>query len=440
MPSAAEDDETAKDASPPGSMPVPRIIYIRDYPTLAPSLSSWFQPLLSSVRAHRQGPIARPTSPVTNPMTIVLGMTPSIVPPAPSSPSNAGNPTGLLRFLMNRGTVGVTNRRNDGNRPSDPWDESEAADKARERRLRERLRKWESGDPSFHEELPSAPFASDGGGETSGSGTELIIAGPGSQAFGSGIMTPRQSEAQIGGNDRSYFRLSVIVPRTRVVGQEKACRIVRRRQINELVMRMAVGSVGGVLSRGIDLSDIPSEVQESTVQAEPTASMQPPEASSATVISSNGVTPVEKTIDEDDPTAAGSSIDMWGDWGRRVEVWKTGKEIADRAVGSVMASLADSAPSEVMGNDLLLEPTPIPWSAVQAAWISQRNAQHTRRTWIKESSGQVMEDEDRVNEAEAVQVETDEVIEKVRRDPDLDQHESRLLGCIVDPSELIYPA
>ncbi|KIJ44017.1 hypothetical protein M422DRAFT_169052, partial [Sphaerobolus stellatus SS14] len=155
----------------------PRIIYIRDYPTLAPMANSWFPSLVASVRGHRQGPLSRPTSPVTSPVTIILGMTPPIIPQRSQSAGASGSPAKLLNLLLNRRLQTFPPRRNDYGKTAEPWDESEAAEKARERRLQDRLRLWEHGDPRFYEELPEPPTSSERS-PGSASGSSIIIAGP----------------------------------------------------------------------------------------------------------------------------------------------------------------------------------------------------------------------------------------------------------------------
>ena len=427
--------ETIKDPGSSSSPSPPRIIYIRDYPTLAPSLSSWYSALVSSVRSYRQGPLARPMSPILNPTTIVFGITSPIVPPLHSSSSNGSRtPTGLLRFLLNRQPPGMTSRRNDHSKSSDYWDESETAQNARERRLRERLRHWENGDPSFYEELPESPLLSDRNGDSPAPGTGIIIAAPAGQTVGSGIVASRHSEASKSDGDTPYFRLSVIVPRTRETALEKACRIARRRHINELVVRMAVGSVGGILSEQFETSARRTESRHRKTSGESSQSMNPSDRSVATngcqkdVVSGESAVASKIGHDVDDGTQ-----DMWDVWGQRVEVWTTVKKIADRAVGGVVASLAESNPDDIAGSGLSLEPTPIPWSAVQSAWNSQQKSQNTRRAWIEEASGRTIQQETWEKGTETTkEPAVDEVIERVKHDPDLDQHEARLLGCIVD--------
>ncbi|KAF8509276.1 hypothetical protein JB92DRAFT_2730503 [Gautieria morchelliformis] len=412
--------ETTKDASSSSPTSPPRIIYIRDYPTLAPSLPTWYSSLVASVRSYRQGPLARPTSPIMNPTTIIFGITPPIVPPSHSSSTGSRAPSGLLHFLLNRQPPGTASRRNDHSKSSDSWDESESAQNARERRLRERLRHWENGDPSFFEELPEVPLPSERGGDSPAPGTGIIIAGPSGQAFGSGIVASRNSEPPKGDESNPYFRLSVVVPRSREATQEKECRIARRRHINELVVRMAVGSVGGILSEQFEASIHPPNSEEPSVTGHQKNAM------SDIIRAKAGHSAL-----------GGGTRDMWEEWSQRIEVWTTVKEIADRAVGSVVASLVDSNPDDIAGNGHSLDPTPIPWSAVQSAWNSQRNSRNSRRAWIEEASGRTTQREETEKDTgSAKEPEVDEVIERVKHDPDLDQHETRLLGCIVDSASM----
>ena len=324
-------------------------------------------------------------------------------------------------------------RRTDHIKHSDSWDESETAHNARERRLRERLRHWENGDPSFYEELPESSFLHERSGELPAPGTGIIIAGPSGQSFGPGIVASRNSEPPKSDEDNPYFRLSVVVPRIREMTLEKECRIARRRHINELVVRMAVGSVGGILSEQFKASTQPTETENETSQAsgESVQSIETSHSTEPTTDSKKDVVSAEGSV------VNTSTRSMWDEWGQRVEVWTTVKEIADRAVGSVVASLADSNPDDIAGNGHSLEPTPIPWSAVQSAWDSQRNSRNTRRAWIEEASGRTAHHEEGEKDAEsAKELEVDEVIERVKHDPELDQHETRLLGCIVDSGEL----
>lgn len=159
---------------------LPRIIYIRDFPTLAPSSSVWYPALLAAVRARRQGPLARQSSPVFNPTTIVFGITPSIIPP-PAEPHHGGGDPGLLNLLMSKQNMsqGIS-----GTRSSKPeYSEDGFSEKARERRLRERLRKWERGDRSLHEEFPRLTFSNEE--DTSGPSpdSKVVVVGGGNQPF-----------------------------------------------------------------------------------------------------------------------------------------------------------------------------------------------------------------------------------------------------------------
>ncbi|GJJ12095.1 hypothetical protein Clacol_006336 [Clathrus columnatus] len=402
-PAAASNGEGT--SSPPLRSP-PRIIYIRDYPLLASTSSSWFSSLVASVRAHRQGPLSRPTSPIASPIMIVFGITPPIVPLKPSS--SLGIPNGLFNLLMNRRSNSVFGRWS--GKSMDLWDESEAAQLARERRLKDRLKNWESGDPSFYEELPESPAAVDRSTDSNAQPTaELVLSGPSGQSLGSGLIAASRVPPEIPTvNNRSFFRTSVIVPRSRITDLEKECRIARRRHLNELIMRMAIGEIGGILPESFEISS-------SIAEESPEPSMD--------------------SVNDSSSTAAVVRTDMWDSWGDRVESWTKVKEIADSAVGSVMGALILERTLDGHIINSSLDPTPVPWSAVYSAWSSHRHSRRRRKAWIDESSSKVEDDKIKAEEEET-QIENDEIIERVKRDHTLDPHETRLLGCIVDPASM----
>lgn len=392
----------------------PRIIYVRDYPTLAPSSSTWYPHLLSAVRQRRAGPMSRPTSPISNPMTIIFGITPTITPPTSSS-SPGPHGQGLISLLMSRSaspSVAAS-----GSRTSKPdWGEDEVADKEREKRLRDRLRKWEKGDTALHDELPTLSTATEAH-ENSGSPKSGVVVIGGSSGmsglppFLESALAGRSVEDRDGSTDSTrFFRTTILVPHTRSVTQERECRMARRREINGLTMRMGVGAVGGILERGIEAGkgSKPTHPQDEGSRGDGDITQQ--------------------TSDE---------ANMWDDWGRRVEVWTTVRQIGDRAVGSMVAKT-----NQMKAEKSTLEPTAIPWSAVYKAWGAQRLSGDVRKAWMKESSGKVIreQDEDDRDDKDTEEVdETDEVLERIKQDPELEQHEQKLLPCIVDAGELRSP-
>jgi len=91
----------------------PRLVYIRDFPTLSSSWTSLHPALLSAVRQRRQGALSQSTSPVVNPTVIVFGITPSIVPPS-SLLSLPPGPQGMMNMSTSRSgkaTPGVATSR-----------------------------------------------------------------------------------------------------------------------------------------------------------------------------------------------------------------------------------------------------------------------------------------------------------------------------------------
>lgn len=97
-----------------------------------------------------------------------------------------------------------------------------------------------------------------------------------------------------------HIRLTVLLPRERDSEQEVKCRVARRMQINEVNMRTAIGSIGGTLTKSLDISigHLGAELETS-------------ESKSLEV--------------------------MLHDWGQRVETWAKTKSVADRAIGSLVA-------------------------------------------------------------------------------------------------------
>ncbi|KIM80757.1 hypothetical protein PILCRDRAFT_72515 [Piloderma croceum F 1598] len=381
----------------------PRIIYVRDYPTLAPSSATWYPHLLSAVRERRIGPISRPSAPIINPMTIVFGITPSITPPASSFAAGPSG-QGLINLLMSRNSsssVGTS-----GSKPGkSDWGEDEAADKEREKRLRDRLRKWEKGDAALHDELPMLSATPEEGDSSARpkSGV-VVIGGPGGMTglppFLESAFASRSSENRDGSDSETtrFFRTSILVPGMRSLIQERASRVARRREVNELTIRMGIGAVGGIL----DPKSLSEPTHRREADAEPT------------------------TRDSDEPK-------MWDDWGKRIELWTNVKQIADRAVGSMVAAKA----SPTTPDKSTLERTAIPWSAVYHAWSAQQSSRDLRKAWMKESLGKTVreQDEDEDEEGDSME-EDDDIVERIKHDPELDQHEQKLLPCIVDAASM----
>ncbi len=392
---------------------VPRIIYIRDFPTLAPTSATWYRSLLNAVRQRRRGPIASPSSPVTNPTTIIFGITPPITPPEviSSSPSNAAR--GLLSVMMNRG-AGASPMASASKSSKTDWNEDEDATKARESRLRRRLKKWERGDSSLLDELPTLTNQDEGEEGDTKRDNVVMLGGAaiplpffqGSQGAPSN-RSPSESDSKPG-----FFRTSILVPSVRSTADERDARIDRRREINELTARMAIGAVGGVLERTPAASLIP---KESNLEFDENESDTDAEATSS-------------SLDAAAPDVAVSAHEqMWEEWGKRVELWMTVKHIADRAVGSVVANNVSYAQKQS------LEPTLVPWDAVSNAWTIQRSASELRKTWFKEAvKASLAEKAESNTEAENSLPTLDEVVERIKNDPDIDPHEQRLLPCIVD--------
>jgi hypothetical protein len=381
----------------------PRLVYVRDFPTLAASSSTWYPALLNAVRQRRAGPIARSSSPIPNPMTIIFGMTPPITPTTHSTGQilPGGSAQGLMNMLMNRqsSTVAPT-----GMKPGKPeWSEDESSDRARERRLRDRLKKWERGNVHLLDELPSLMT---GGGEEeagpSATGRKMGMVLLGGQSMGPlpsilNSLIPRpgghESSASESAPSSEFYRSSILVPSVRSVADERESRISRRREINQLTIRMAVATAGGTLG--------PLNYQQAAPSEDPAT---------------------ETSADHK------NDAKMWEDWGKGIIAWPVVRQVADRAVGSAVEQNFRE-PSSTTIPKFTLDPTPVSWSAVSRVWAARKSVRELKKSWVDEAIGRTHREEDEGNLSKDV----DEVIERIKQDPELDQHEQKLLGCIVDP-------
>ncbi|KAI6028795.1 hypothetical protein F5J12DRAFT_807761 [Pisolithus orientalis] len=471
----------------PGQHTRPRLVYIRDFPTLAPTAPTWYPHLLSAVRARRTGPIARPSSPVACPMTIICGVTPPLV------GQNSGNfsPSSVGAYPVSGSHVPGGNRRrhtsrsaasaafgassNVGSHPSSEWGEDDHATRAREKRLRERLRRWErGGDGALLEDIPRLLTAN-----TMGlSGTVSAQGSPFSQASSPFAMPPYSSseadpnrpivlvgstpldltgggmgsEGEVGDNSTAsgggapalgrFFRASVVLPSARDVGVERQCRMARRREVNELAMRMGVGGVGGVLeeeagarrcSEGSAVEDRVEGAEDLRGREGQVVSVQ----SDAKPDTHSGSCAPESYPDGI-PTGTSSQPpeehEMWADWSTCVEPWSSIRQIADRAVGSVVAAQPPtSGPLYAPG----LEPTARSGRDLRKAWTKDARVRIPRgpqQEYGAEEDGEELDGEEAEEGKGRV---VDEVVEAIKQDKDLDPHEERLLGCIVDPDMVV---
>lgn len=388
---------------PPSSTRRPRIIYIKDYPTLAASSSAWYPALLAAVRERRQGVLSRSTSPVMNPTAIVFGISPSFTVPEGGSRAPSPSTTGV-NLMSSRSTANTSSA---APKSQNEYGEDSSSEKAREKRTQRRLKRWARGNA---EDLPRLFAATEETTEADGSTGRSNVVVLGQEGFSGlspflGSVFSRalagRSHGSPGSDNRlGFFRTSLIFPTVRSLPQERESRMARRREINQLVMRMGVAQVGGVLSQ---LEDFPDGAEES------------PEGG------------------EHDKTRA----QLWEYWGRTVEVWPNVQRIADRAVGSVIATNGAHLPS-----NRSLDPTPVPWSAVFDAWAADRSTQDLWKTlFATPPSGKLPRENEEEERAEAEdEADVDEIIEKLRRNPDLEEHEQRLLGCIVDTGDCTRPA
>ncbi|KAG9055996.1 hypothetical protein FS842_000615 [Serendipita sp. 407] len=292
-----------EDAAIPTTIPGrPRLIYCRDFQLLSDSLSHWYPHFIEAVRLRRQGPIPRPQSPVYNPTIIVFGISPSIVTPR-SAPFSSPDSGSFLNVMTNRNRPSSRVGPSAGPRVME-WDESPAAQRARDKRLHEKLSNWEKHDASvFNSELPNVQSAlgEAGGQRNQGKGLmSLFVAIPDGGGGPPSITPGPPDEDPSRDRTTEQSRVTVLLPRMRDVAEETSTRMQRRLDMNQVNMRTAVGAIGGDLSKNDDLNPV---------------SFDKP------IISS-----------DDDCIKM-----MASDWSQRVETWQRTKAIADRAMGSFVS-------------------------------------------------------------------------------------------------------
>jgi hypothetical protein len=326
------------------------------------------------------------------------------------------------------------------------WGEDEDSVRAREKRLMERLRKWEKGEKVLlADELPTLQSNSSpsenvpsswsgvqpsGGGfpglAVGGLGGSLgplsgVLPGPVLQALmgspdsrpGLGPSSPSSADGTDGPTPpNNFFRCSVVIPSQRSMQNEKFSRVNRRREINELTVRMAMASIGGTLPP-LDVPFLESALRQAEAE---------------------GIRPAGRA----------DLVRMWDAWGCVVVVWSVIKQAVDRALGSVLIAQPEFQGQQQSRSQrtpkLTLDPTVVPWTAVAQAFLTKASAGAMRRHWAKEIAEAGEGEDGREGEGgmrKGREEEVDEVIERVKRDPDLDEHEQRLLGCIVDPRKSI---
>lgn len=331
-----------------------------------------------------------------NPTVIVFGISPSyVVPEAPPHPP----PSMQLMSSSARSPASSSTSSTASAKLHNEYGEDANSEKAREKRTQRRLRRWARGSSDDLPRLFSASEESSEGDDPKGRPNVVVLGQEGfsglppflGSAF-SRALAGRSHGSPESDNRLGFFRTVLVCPTLRNVPQERDVRMARRREINQLVMRMGVAQVGGELG---ELRDVPDAVEE------------PSEGG------------------EQDKTR----LQLWEHWGDTVEVWPNVQRIADRAVGSVMAASQAYLPT-----NRSLEPTHVPWSAVFDAWAADRSTQDMwKNLFTFPPSGKLpRENEEGERTGTDEEADVDEIIEKLRRNPDLEEHEQRLLGCIVD--------
>ncbi|KAG9125205.1 hypothetical protein FRC07_008570 [Ceratobasidium sp. 392] len=369
------------------SKPRPRIIYIRDFGLLSSRNSTWFPPLYSAIRARRIGGLG-PESPILNPTTVIFGVSPAISPILPTSTEGGGCNCSSCRPSAKE------------------WDESAAEERAK--RLKNLKEKWDKGSllkdlPTFRPRVKITKVEPE-----AGKGKEPVVENFKEEPaveVNDGTKTEKDNKSEGAPKDLEsasvdpksdyeqsldgYFRSCIIAPAKQNSELEQTSRENRRRELNELMLRMNVGVKGGQIESGT--APFPTKEENKHGKSEDKDKK------------SDGK---EK---EDD--------DLFKGWDERLLDSTVLEGVVERAFEISMLSSEE----EEQG------PVSITWAQLQDAWRANQSSDKERKTWTKGNGGSSDEDE---NEKKG-----DEVIEKVKS-ADLDEYEKRLLGCIVDVVKL----
>lgn len=359
--------------------------------------------------------MSRPTSPVTGPTVIILGSTPPLS-ELPQSPPHSRPPSRILSLLAAAGRIPPT--------PKAPiqeqsWTENDR--RSRERRLRERLRRWQKGHEGLLEDMPLfVPMASFSNGQTVGRRAPEISLG------GNVIAIPFGRPAGDGPSGDSptmpaegYFRVVGLVPSSRNESLERHGRMAKRLKSNELALKLAVSESGGLLTGHPEAS---FQSAASLIEASPTAVTDGQSQGSS---GSSAITLAEHSVPR--PLSFVDSCLL------TLKSWKELKAVADAVVGAVLSTSASERGLQAL--DSSIEPTTVTWEQVSRSVESSAESNSLKNAWVERTSDTRDLDDNITAGAEDLPesaLEVDEIVEAVRKDPDLDVYEQRLLGCIVD--------
>ncbi|QRV80906.1 AAA family ATPase [Ceratobasidium sp. AG-Ba] len=403
-----------------------RIVYIRDFGLLAPRVDTWFPPLYSALRSRRTNALG-PESPITHPTTVVFGVCPRV--------------SSILPELVK------TNEWYYETPSPKEWDESSTKDRAaRLKKLKEKLDSGKLLDdlPAFTPQIkilkPERPKVEDVpkeaepkkeealAKEETAPAKEAVAPTEGEATSKEGEDAPKEGEAVSKEQEAKpkeeeakpkeeekkteaassqseddlfdkynldgYFRSCIIAPAKRDAKLERAARENRRKELNELMVRMAVGIQGGEVEAGA--APVPPK--------EETSDKDDKEA--------------DKSKEEDKDKKEKEEKHMMQGWHERLLDSSSLKEVVDRAIELAMIANEDDEQ----------DPVKVTWAQLQEAWQLAKNGNEGLKAWAKST-----DDGDEKKDDEKGPV--DEIVEKVKKE-DLDEYEQRLLPCIVDIAKL----
>ncbi|QRV95349.1 AAA family ATPase [Ceratobasidium sp. AG-Ba] len=434
---------TPSDATSNGPTPRPRIVYIRDFGLLSSQTQKWFPALYSAIRARRTGGLG-PESPISHPTTIVFGFCPRpAVAPSPSSgyvgctcslcvPGAKGSRNlsdtesarekrlkerfekwdkGTLlkdlplftpqvkivkdgagpgvKFYSGAGLVEQTGVTREEKPPThdlvanqaglgqakDSYPEAKNTEEWVDVKIEpEDAKQEEKAVKPTDDTTPKSPILT----ATNPYSSPISYAPP-YTPLSLGYPFPPQPayEQKLDG----YFRSCIIAPAKRNLDLERTARESRLQELNELRLRVVVGSMGGVIEDGAGLSSLEGKREIDGVEL-------------------------------DDHT-------MRIGWEKRLLDVTELNAIVDRALEASRSSDQDGK------NEGAIRLT---WTGLREAWRAHQTAEETRSAW-KASNGFSKEQSDNK------ELSTDDVIAKVKSEG-LDEFERQWIEYVVGPAKI----
>jgi hypothetical protein len=213
------------------------------------------------------------------------------------------------------------------------------------------------------------------------------------------VRRPGSTEHGDSKTDSTVWKVMSILPEKRVIRNEANERMTRRLEINTLLLRKALGHHCAVLTDNMPGEELNEDENQSGVD----------------------ISDISQEI-----------LSLRESFATSIWSWSAMQHFATVVLGHVLGQ----NPSDISATPV------ITWKAIAEASLFDERCEEEQSAWIRENHSKGV----KLGEAEARTMahdddvvdspRTDPVVDALKRDRSLSQHERRLLGCIVDPNKL----